>query len=282
MTCPELTDSLVVAEDARLAALISCALSAPRRYLPVIEGPRFVLPDPDAELIRRNNAIGRAGAKRIFLTGLPDEAHDKLLKRLTPKLRECAQRISTPEEIGRINGANNFAKPPLEWGRDRIGPGLLKALRARSSIVFRDEALTAENIAPQSDHLVVCEEGEDLAQVIAANYTYSLRAGLCLIPAVERSVSDEILENFYSLYEDRDVSPTQALEGLTERLPDLMGPIAVPAGGSITFITEGCLSGSRSRRRLQRICSSIPNSAPLLSMASPQSSQTSRASASWP
>jgi hypothetical protein len=51
--------------------LISCALCAPRRYLPVIEGPRFVLPDENSELIRRNNVIARAAAERIFLTGLP-------------------------------------------------------------------------------------------------------------------------------------------------------------------------------------------------------------------
>jgi hypothetical protein len=126
LTCPELTDSVVVADDARLAALISCALSSPRRYLPVVEGPRFVLPDQDAELVRRNNAIARVGARRIFLTGLSDEAHDRLLKRLTPKLRECVQRISTPLEIERIVGANKFAKPAMEWGRDRLGAGVLK------------------------------------------------------------------------------------------------------------------------------------------------------------
>jgi hypothetical protein len=41
MACPPLSCALVVAEDAMLAAQISCALATPGHYLPIIEGPRF-------------------------------------------------------------------------------------------------------------------------------------------------------------------------------------------------------------------------------------------------
>jgi hypothetical protein len=44
---------------ARRAAQISCALTLPGHYLPVVEGPRFLPPDPSAELVRRNNAAAR-------------------------------------------------------------------------------------------------------------------------------------------------------------------------------------------------------------------------------
>jgi hypothetical protein len=36
-----------------------------------------------------------------------------------------------------------------------------------------------------SDHLVVCEDGDELAQVIAANCAFALNAGLQLIPAID-------------------------------------------------------------------------------------------------
>lgn len=78
-----------------------------------------------------------------------------------------------------------------------------------------------------------------LAEVIAANYAYALRAGLFLIPEISRDVSDELMERFYSLYEDRAVSPTDALEQLKEEFSRLTGPLPVPPGGSITFVTGG-------------------------------------------
>ena len=62
--------TLVIAKDARRAAQISCALALPGHYLPVVEGPRFLPPDPTAELVRRNNAAARVRPESIFITGL--------------------------------------------------------------------------------------------------------------------------------------------------------------------------------------------------------------------
>lgn len=67
VNCPPIAGSLVIAEDARLAAQISCALAVPRRYLPVIEGPRLLPPDPVAKLVRRNNAVARVRPERLVL-----------------------------------------------------------------------------------------------------------------------------------------------------------------------------------------------------------------------
>jgi len=144
-----------------------------------------------------------------------------------------------PLTIKRLRDAGRFSNPPLVWGRDRIAPGLLKTLRAHSSVVFTGEPSPIDALPPQSMHLVVCEQGEDLAQVIAANYAYALRAGLCPIPEIDRETSNDLLENFYSLYDDRDVSRTEALNRLMVQLRGLMGPIAMPAGVSITFSTGG-------------------------------------------
>jgi hypothetical protein len=67
--------TLVIAEDARLAAQISCALALPGHYLPVAEGPPFLPADPAAELVRRNNAAARARPESIFMIGLSGQRH---------------------------------------------------------------------------------------------------------------------------------------------------------------------------------------------------------------
>src|SRR5204862_354196 len=84
-----------------------------------------------------------------------------------------------------------------------------------------------------------CEEGEDIAQVIAANYAFALGAGLVVIPEVSRELAESILERFYSLYDPNSgVTPAQAQEALRQQLAELCGLIPVPTNGSITFIGD--------------------------------------------
>jgi hypothetical protein len=129
---------------------------------------------------------------------------------------------------------------PLLWGRDRIGIGLLMALRARRAIMFGSEPSPNDQVATKSDHLVVCEEGDELAQVIAAHYAYALGAGLYLIPDTPKEIADAILERFYGLYDDPHTSAHDTLHALGRELRERAGPIPIPAHGSITFISE-CL-----------------------------------------
>ena len=239
MACPPISETLVIAEDSVLAVQISCLLAAPGHYLPVVESPRFLPPDPVVELVRRNNAAGRVRPKAIFMIGLSDKAFESLTARLADPLKPLIRRISTTEQIERLADPGRFRMPPLKWGKDRIGIGLLRALRERRSIFFVNESSPMELVASKSGHLVVCEQGEPLAEVIAANYAYALRAGLCLIPEVGRELSDELLEEFYSLYDNPCVSPRETLRSLRERIHALTGTLPVPVGGSITFITGG-------------------------------------------
>jgi hypothetical protein len=239
MKCPPISRSLVIADDARLAAQMSCALARPGYYLPIIEGPRMSRTDHEAEVVRRNNAASRAKPDAIFLTGLSDDSINALKVRFASRLQSKIRHIATSEDVNCLYDDDRLSRPPVIWGRDRIGIGLLKALRARSSLAFEDKPSPVEAVPSKSTHLVVCEEGNDLAQVIAANYAYALRAGLCLIPEVDEQKSDELLESFYSLYDERRFSQTESLERLKEQLRDLCGPLPVPVGGSITFVTGG-------------------------------------------
>jgi hypothetical protein len=131
ISCPPLVKKLVIAEDPHLAAQISCALALPGHYLPVVEGPRFLHTDPAVELVRRHNAAGRVRPELIFMTGLSDKAFDALTAGFVPRLKPAIRRVSTAEEIERLGDPERFNKPPLTWGKDRIGIGLLKALRGQ-------------------------------------------------------------------------------------------------------------------------------------------------------
>ena len=235
MKCPNLIPSLVIADDARLAAQISCIFARAGSYVPIVDAPRMTRSDYHAEVIRRNNVAARINPDLIVFAGLPDKADAALLNHLPS---ERIRRVMSPNDMHLLSRVGSALQtPPLVWGRDRIGIGLLKALRARTSIEFTEAQSPIEIVPPKSNHLVVCEEGEEVSEVIAANYAFALRAGLCLIPEVEKAKSEAILERFYSLYDDRSVSQTEALETLQKQLVALCGNLDIPPSGSITFIT---------------------------------------------
>lgn len=234
-----MAETLVIAQDPKLAAQISTALAIPGHYLPVVEGPRFLPPNPTVELVRRNNAAGRVRPKMIYLTGLSDAAFDGLVAQFASPLTPIIQRISTLDQIETLGAPKWLNRQPLRWGKDYVGLGLLTALREKRGIVFTDDPSPFQVIASKSGHLVVCEQGEQLAEIIAANYAYAMGAGLCLIPEITRDASDKILEDFYSLYDNKYVSAGETLRTLRERLRALTGELPVQMGGSITFITGG-------------------------------------------
>jgi hypothetical protein len=233
---PKLSDAIVFSDDAKLAAQVSCSLAVPGVYLPVVDGPRMQRPDREAEVIDRTNAAARARARRIFLAGLADESADALSQMLG---RHRPRRISSSDDLEAIATDRNKKNAPFVWGNDRVGIGLLLALRRQRQISFEDRPSERVNISPKSDHLVVCEEGDEFAQVIAANYAFALGAGLFLIQATLEERVNEIMERFYSVLDNRDQSPSEALRELRQELRNIAGDIPIPLSGSITFITDG-------------------------------------------
>jgi hypothetical protein len=55
-------------------------LAQPGTYLPVIDGPRIMRPDRNAEVIRRGNAAVRARSDRIILAGISNETYDAIMR----------------------------------------------------------------------------------------------------------------------------------------------------------------------------------------------------------
>jgi len=236
MKCPPISEQFIFADDAKLAAQLSCALSSPGIYLPVCDGPRTQRPDNQFEVLRRHNAMGRARANVAFMVGLSDEAFSALSQSLNSRRSVRCQRITVSADIVPL-AQQNDGREVLVWGRDRIAVGLLKALRTGQDIRFEDRPSPYDWVTSKNGHLVVCEEGEEISEVIAANYAYALDAGLLLIPKVDEDQADDILEAFYKFNDrDSDYAPAEAQRRLTQELLNLCGSIPVPEGGSITFI----------------------------------------------
>jgi glycosyltransferase involved in cell wall biosynthesis len=236
MKCPELMTSVVIADDAHRAASLSSVLARANAYLPVMDGPRLTRPDADAETVRRNNAVARIDAQAAFYVNLPPDAEqglDRYFRSLKPR------RVSTDEDVAAIASERQFAGEPLLWGRENIGLGLLIALRTRRLLTFGEAPSPSSPVPSKSGHVVVCERGEDMTEVIAANYAFALGAGLLLIDERPRHETAAILEAFYGLYDEPDVAPRDRLRELALAIRGFVGDPDLPEGGSLTFVTDG-------------------------------------------
>lgn len=234
MKCPHLLSTVIVSDDAELAAKLSCVLGRPGAYLPVVDGPRMSRNDHDAETTRRNNAIARARATEVFYVGLSSEAEAALNRYLKPLNPVC---VRNADAIAAAAAARGLKHETMMWGRRDIGTGLLTALRTGKMIEFAERSETMNYVPGKSGHLVVCEAGEPLSEVIAANYAFALGAGLVTIPERTKHEARSILEALYGLYDNRDVSPTDRLKELSEAIRSMCAGIVLPERGSLSFIT---------------------------------------------
>lgn len=235
MDCPKLLRILVMGDNPRLLAQVSCLLAKKGCYLPVVDGPRMTRQDYQAEVSIRGNAAVSMNAKTILFVGLPEETCS-LFSRLIPA--SVSRRIASVEDTRELSGlVRPLKREPLPWGIDNLAYGLLTALREQRSIAFGTHTSPSLPISSRSGHWVICEAGDEHAQVIAANYAYSLDAGLCLIPEVESSEAEDLLEAFYSLYDLQEpVADTQ--ERLQQKLRNLSGALPLSGIESVTFITN--------------------------------------------
>jgi hypothetical protein len=235
--CPLMHRALVIGDDAQLLAKIASVLARKNCYLPVLDGPRLKRPDADAEVIRRNNAAAHVAPSAIFFAGLANTTCNKFKSHFPA---DRCFRVSNVSELRQApHGLAMRSRKILTWGKDRIGLGLLNALRTKREIEFTSANSPERGmISSGSGHLVVCEEGDELAQVIAANYAYAIGAGLCLVPFVPEEDAERIRETFYGLYDDRENSPTHLLEQLRVELRQRAAAILEKRHRMITFISK--------------------------------------------
>jgi len=228
MRFPRLLATAIISDDAHLAARLTSALARSRHYLTVLDGPRMTRPDAQAEVLRRNNAIARFNADQVILSGLSIIQESAMTSQLPKSIvnRCAAGDIEAFASESRLNNGR------FRWGRENIGTGLLRALYEGQLIEFVDGGLTTPFTPRQNSHHVVCEAGEPMSEVIAANYAFSLGAGLTIIPKVDEQFSQQILERFY---QSENGDQRQRLQ--TE-LRELCDEIELPQGGSLSFFTK--------------------------------------------
>lgn len=233
LKCPNLHRTAIVTDDPYLAARFSCALARTRFYVAVLDGPRMTRHDAETEVIRRNNALARLGAKEAILAGLSDDSAAAMIARLPKKYA----RLCTADDVPTFAPRERVAREPLRWGHDAIGAGVLRALYEGRLIEFNGDLSPSSVIAGKSDHLVICEAGEPLSEVTAANYAFALGAGLCIIPKVDDVDAADILEAYYSI-DDGGSPQAETRRHMQTRLRRLCGDIALPREGSLTFFSR--------------------------------------------
>lgn len=238
MKVPSISDEMIISDDAELAAIACCLLSENDTYLTVLDGPRMARDDWASEVTRRNNVAARIKAKRVIFAGLPVESSEAFDKNFS---RDIVVNVNSSSDVSsQLSKSKVLHLKKLKWGKSNIGVGLLKALRERSLLEFCEGTHTEDSISSKSGHLVICEEGEPISQVIAANYAFSLSAGLKIIPEVSEGTSQRLLESFYSLYEQGDAtnSPTDTLADLQREIRALCGNVYLSDINSVTFISK--------------------------------------------
>lgn len=234
--CPSLIPVLVMGDNARLLAKISSVLAQRGSYVPLVDGPRLKRMDAEVEVIRRNNAAARVQPKAIIFAGLAESVRSNFAGRFP------AKRCFAVEDIMSLRRADHGLpmrpKKVLTWGRSRIGVGLFTALNQKREIEFSDIDTPEVVVTSRSVHLVACEDGDDFAQVLAANYAYSIDADFCLIPSIRDEDADQLLERLYGLYDDAHNAPSQTLQSVKDELRSRAGPIPVENHRCITFISR--------------------------------------------
>ena len=232
--CPALSTNAIVSDDPKLAAALSSALACRDFYLPVLDGPRLTRPDHASEVVRRVAALAHAGTNTTLLAGISAEARDAL----TDKLPKNHAKVVGFDDVAALSlDPKRAERPRLVWGRDRIGIGLLTALYSGQLIEFADEESPRDAVASKSGHLVICEAHEPLSEVIAANYAYSLNAGLHIFDEADEVESKGLLEAFYSI-DAPGVDAAAERVRLSARMRELVGAVDLPPNGSLTFIVR--------------------------------------------
>ncbi|MBG78247.1 MAG: hypothetical protein CL570_04370 [Alphaproteobacteria bacterium] len=232
---PTLSKFLIISDDPYITAQISSLLSKRGHYTPVLDCPRLTRHDADNEVLRRNNVAARFQPNPIIFAKAEQKVKDSFKEKFPNKIVEYVESIDDLTNIEKLSVTRPEEK--LTWSKKNIGVGLLLALRQKKEIVFAENGTSEDCAYSDLEHLVVCEEGDELAQVIAANYAYSIGAGLCLISELEEGKAETICEAFYSSADHADITQTEKLEQLKEMLREASANIPLDGKKMLTFIS---------------------------------------------
>jgi hypothetical protein len=231
--CPKLLPNLLIGSDPKLLAPVISALAKKRCYLTVFNEAQ---PPSADEIIWRHAIEVKMNPKQVIFVDT-DKSFIKKLKISSDKIIEIKflddlyQSDLSPE----LRNLEYF-----DWGQKNIAIGLLLALREGKVLRLIAGGPNATEVPTQSGHFVVCEGEEEFLTLQAANYAYSIGAGLKIIPSYPIKKSREILERLYSSDERSEwqtESPTTIIGNVATEMRQIIG--AIPSNvDSLTFITS--------------------------------------------
>jgi hypothetical protein len=232
---PLLESLVLVAPEPSLAAELSSLVAHPGYYFPVFDEPGGPHPNSETLFQRTVNAIARAKPEKLILAGVSAHVATRYAQRMPD---HSLLHVQSAADL--VAGAPSIVMSPtdlLHWGRGNIGIGLLSAKQSHCRLVIDLKLSPSTRYLPgSSGHLVVCEEGDDLLPVVAANYAFSLGAGLQMVAAWDRNDADRINEQFLQL--DTHESEYASREELLRHMRTLAPEIAMEGVECITFFTK--------------------------------------------
>ena len=236
--CPSFERACCIGNDPILTGEISSLYNKDRHYFSVMDEPRLERDDARNEVIRRNNSIARTRPELIIYARLSEESKREFSSLLPGRL---VLEVNGTEEIdSKLSSRACLPREVLHWGQQRLAIGLLLAKQTGKRLkIDLEESPPTLGIPGPSGHVVVLEDRTDIAPIIAANYAYSIGAGLAIIPEVLKDLADDINEEFYTLYSEEGSGPLEEkMIGLRKKLRILVGEIDNLKFSGLTFVTS--------------------------------------------
>ena len=233
---PQFETVAIVGDKPSLVAEIASLFTRPRRYLPVLDGPRMARADWDNEVIRRSNALLKAQSRRVVLADLPSEPAQHL-SQYWPE-GTCISVTSADEAAAALKSWVKAPRERIVWGSENLGVGLLLARRSKKFLRTAEGASPTTNFVSGGLHLlIVCEMGNELAQVAASNLAFATDAAFLMLPQLEKEEQDEWLEEIYAIDSGGDVSSRFSFirDRVRRKLPDFQ----FRAYKQVLFVTNG-------------------------------------------
>lgn len=205
-------------------------------YLPVLDRPRMGRPDASNEIIRRNNALVMAQSRRVILIDVPCNEAEQLSQEWP--VGTFIQVTSSEESEAALKGWTTRPKKDLSWGRKNIGVGLLIARRSKKFLRIHDaESPTTTIVSAGEPLLIVCEGGDEFAQVLASNLAFAMSAAFLVMPELVKNESDSWMEEIYAAGAQGGVS--ERIAHIRERARRRLPALDFSRYKQILFITNG-------------------------------------------
>jgi hypothetical protein len=209
----KLSRTLLIAEDAELAESVCARLRAPRTYVVTIEAPKVRLVQYgvyERDCIRLGNAVEAVDPNCVLFVGCSDATRKSIRTYFDQSRRTVA--------------INTFDETQL-----KDLPGLR----------FKSESAGIWNGATRGSHIIVVEETNTVARVIAENVAVAECAQLYVLPTPPPELSDASGDYLRDWAELAGAERDDAKNKLLNLIGSRTGPLAGATPNSISFFTHG-------------------------------------------